>query len=176
MGNSVFGWVFTRISKQSSKVDQFGTVQSKDFHGCSPCCRPSNNLQRVVTPGEVTRPRLTAGVEEGNGPPRVDVRGAGLGLFAGIAVGTRPREIAELSLPPCRSRLNMLTMKWSARAISRAPAVFTQTLGALLHSFSQRRRSTPFRHRLRPSVPVASSLPAGLCRGILPGQSGLLCA
>ena len=112
------------------------------IHGCSARHGSSNDIHEILTPREVPRPPLSAGIKERNASSRMWVLSVGFGIFVTIAPWTCPRQIVPSCPSASISWPDMFAVKGSIGKMGGTAAVFAKPARLFAHLTAQRGRYT----------------------------------
>jgi hypothetical protein len=138
--------MLTDCMKYAAQIDQFRTIQLQRFDGRPASARPTNNAREIVTPGKMSGPLLSAGMEQGHSLSGFWVSGVRFYVLMAVATQTRESQIVQFCMPPCSSGDDMLHCERLGGEVSLAPTVFATTLSACKHCPPLGRCHTSFRH------------------------------
>jgi hypothetical protein len=92
--------MLTGCMKYLAQTNQFRTIQLQRFDGRPASARPTNNAREIVTPGKMSGPLLSAGMEQGHSLSGFWVSGVRFCVLVAVATQTGERQVIQYRLPP----------------------------------------------------------------------------
>ncbi len=114
-------------------IDSFLAVELKGLDRCPANSSHSDDVERIIAPGEMFGPLLTARIEDRNKALGSRIVGLSFSLFVAIAIRIRPGQVVCCVACATDARNYVITNKRRARIRIRMKAVFTSALCPCSH-------------------------------------------
>ena len=120
-------WVVTQRVEAAAQAHEMGAIEIQPLDGGPARRSATDDVGKVVTPGELLLPALLPGVVERHLLSSGRIPCHGRGILAAITASAGIGKVRQVVTAPARTRLNMIDRKRIGRVAIRGATVLTAT-------------------------------------------------